>query len=351
MSRVLVVATSRKTRGGITSVVKAHETGEQWKKFHCVWIETHRDGPAWRKIAYFIWACIEYLFLLPFADIVHIHVGVGFSVIRKMFFAMIAKMLKKRIIIHFHPASKEHLRNPLYINKYRQLFDKSDLLIVLSPYWINVVNKTFPNRNYRMEYLLNPCPIVNRNFSHKENVILYAGSLIERKGYDRLLKAFANITNKYPDWRIDFAGDGNLKKAKKIQEELKISNSKVQYLGWVTSREKEIVFQRASVYCLPSRGEGFPMGILDAIAYGIPVVSTPVGGIGDFMQDGVHGLFYKDAYDIDSLTENLDKILSSPELRNRIQRQADMLVYGEFDVKNICFRLGCIYTKLLDSAK
>lgn len=42
--KVLVVATSRKTRGGITSVVKAHETSEQWKKFHCKWIETHRDG-------------------------------------------------------------------------------------------------------------------------------------------------------------------------------------------------------------------------------------------------------------------------------------------------------------------
>ena len=52
--KVLVVATSRKTRGGITSVVKAHETGNQWKKYHCKWIETHRDGPSWRKILYFI---------------------------------------------------------------------------------------------------------------------------------------------------------------------------------------------------------------------------------------------------------------------------------------------------------
>lgn len=53
MPKVLVVATSRKTRGGITSVVKAHETGNQWKKYHCKWIETHRDGPSWRKILYF----------------------------------------------------------------------------------------------------------------------------------------------------------------------------------------------------------------------------------------------------------------------------------------------------------
>ena len=44
MTKVLVLATSRKTRGGVTSVVKAHEQGEQWKKFHCKWVETHRDN-------------------------------------------------------------------------------------------------------------------------------------------------------------------------------------------------------------------------------------------------------------------------------------------------------------------
>lgn len=66
MVKVLVVATSRKTRGGITSVVKAHETGEQWKKYHCKWIETHRDGSTWRKLWYLATALIEYVFLLHF---------------------------------------------------------------------------------------------------------------------------------------------------------------------------------------------------------------------------------------------------------------------------------------------
>ena len=72
MPKVLVVATSRKTKGGITSVVKAHETGEQWKKFHCKWIETHRDGNSVRKLWYLATALIEYICLLPFYDIVHI---------------------------------------------------------------------------------------------------------------------------------------------------------------------------------------------------------------------------------------------------------------------------------------
>lgn len=49
MNKVLVVATSRKTRGGITSVVKAHEQGEQWREFGCEWIETHIDGSFFKR--------------------------------------------------------------------------------------------------------------------------------------------------------------------------------------------------------------------------------------------------------------------------------------------------------------
>ena len=131
--RVLVVATSRKTRGGITSVVKAHETGEQWKKYHCRWIQTHRDGPAWRKLWYLVTALMEYIVLLPWYDIVHIHVGLRTSVDRKLIFAKIAHIYGKKIIVHFHPATEKHLFDPEFSGKIKRLFEFSDKLLVLSP--------------------------------------------------------------------------------------------------------------------------------------------------------------------------------------------------------------------------
>lgn len=94
--KVLVVATSRKTRGGITSVIKAHETGEQWRKYHCKWIETHRDGNSVRKLWYLGTALIEYICLLPFYDIVHIHIATTQSAKRKQLFFYPAKWLKKK---------------------------------------------------------------------------------------------------------------------------------------------------------------------------------------------------------------------------------------------------------------
>ena len=91
MTKVLIVAPSRKTRGGITSVIKAHETGEQWKKFHCHWIQTHRDGAAWRKIFYLAIAWIDYTMRLPFYDIIHVHFSLRTTASRKRPFVELAK--------------------------------------------------------------------------------------------------------------------------------------------------------------------------------------------------------------------------------------------------------------------
>ena len=106
--KVLVVATSRKTRGGITSVIKAHEMGEQWKQYHCKWIQTHRDGPALRKLLYFVIGLIEYIVLLPFYDIVHVHFSEPSSAIRKRIFVRLAKLMNKEVVIHFHSFSTEN---------------------------------------------------------------------------------------------------------------------------------------------------------------------------------------------------------------------------------------------------
>lgn len=70
--RVLVVATSRGTRGGITAVVSAHEKGKQWRKYHTRWIGAYIDRSNIMKIYYFITSLIQYLLLLPFYDLVQI---------------------------------------------------------------------------------------------------------------------------------------------------------------------------------------------------------------------------------------------------------------------------------------
>ena len=107
MTKILVVATSRKTRGGITSVIKALESDEHWKKFHCHWVETHRDGPTWRKIWYFATGMMDFLIRLPFYDIVHIPTADYGTEKRKRIFARLTKLFSKKLIVHLHSSGPE----------------------------------------------------------------------------------------------------------------------------------------------------------------------------------------------------------------------------------------------------
>lgn len=343
--KVLVVATSRKTRGGITSVVKAHQAGEQWNKYHCKWIETHRDGNQIIKLYYFITALIEYIALLPFYDIVHIHVGLRASVKRKYIFSFLAKICRKKIIIHFHPSTEKHLFDKELGYQIKRLFDTANLLLVLSPQWVKLINKAFPDREYNIQILYNPCSCVTRNLSAKKKNILYAGTLNDRKGYNRLIKGFSLIANKYPEWKLVFAGNGEIDKGRQLQKDLNIKEEQVVFLGWVSGKKKEKVFQESSIYCLPSWGEGFPMGVLDAWSYGIPVITTPVGGIVDIGKNGEDYLLF-DVYDIHGLARCLEELISSEEKRNKMVKSADKLLKQYFNINDINNQLSDIYSRL-----
>ena len=203
-----------------------------------------------------------------------------------------------------------------------------------------------------MEVLWNPCPEAKRDLSTRKKQILFAGTLCKRKGYDVLLKAFGKIATKYPDWKVAFAGNpylqegiNELEDGQHIAAELGIVNQ-VEWLGWVAGDKKERVFQDTAVYCLASEGEGFPMGILDAWAYGIPCVMTPVGGIPDIVKDAVNGLIFP-VGDIDALARKLDQILSDATLRENIVKESDKWVYGDFSVKSVTEKLGEIYATML----
>lgn len=342
-AKVLVIATSRKTRGGITAVVKAHEAGEQWKKYHCKWIQTHRDGPAWRKLWYLVTALIEYILLLPWYDIVHIHVATTQSARRKKLFFELSKMMGKKTILHFHPSNEKFLYEPHNRRLYRNLFSRADLVLVLSEQWRRWIKEALGLTEH-IEVLYNPCPNVEIKLEQKQKEILFAGTVILRKGYDCLIRGFAKIAHKYEDWAVVIAGNGEIDKARAIAQECGVERQ-VEFLGWVSGTKKEEVFQRASVYCLASDGEGFPMGVLDAWAYGIPCVVTPVGGLPDIVKNGENALVFP-VGDADALASQLDRLLADEHLRKKIAEASQRLACTTFNVNTINKQLGDIYEKV-----
>lgn len=346
-NKVLVVATSRKTRGGITSVIKAHETGPQWKEYNCEWIETHRDGPAVRKILYFLRGFLKYVIKLPSAQIVHVHLPM---VERKMPFIYLAKLTGKKIIVHLHfPDPKEALENPSKARKYGWCIKKADVVVALSETWKRMLLEKYDTDNIRVIY--NPSPRVEniKNYSRKlggNKYILYAGTLNDRKGYRDLLTAFAKVCDKLPDWSVKFAGNGEVDEAKRLARELGIEG-RVEFLGWVSGEEKDKAFRNAACYCLPSYAEGFPMGVLDAWAYGLPVLTTPVGGLPDILSDGEDALVFNPG-DINGLSEKL-QLLNNEALLVKLSDASLQLAKDKFNIDNINKKVGELYRELSES--
>lgn len=343
--RVLIVATSRKTRGGITSVIKAHEKGAQWNKYSCHWVQTHRDGPAWRKILYFLSGMADFLVRLPFYDIVHIHTADYGTEKRKRIFARITKLLRKKLIIHLHSSDPKDSIGGKYRDLYDYSFNHADKILLLSNEWKKVASRAFPANISKMDVLYNPCPSVEKgNPDMKHPYILYAGTVNTRKGYHDLLNAFAMINKSHPDWTIVFAGNGEIDKGKELAEKLHISHQ-VKFVGWVAGEDKDRWFSNASAYCLPSYSEGFPMGVLDAWGYGLPVVTTPVGGIPDVAVNGENMLLFAPG-DIDGLSRQLSCIMDSPELRQALTNASKKFSEQDFNINTIANKLDLIYSEL-----
>lgn len=343
--KVLVIATSRKTRGGITSVVKAYENSPLWAKFHCKWIETHRDGGAFTKLSYLLKGFLQFLLCVPFYDIIHIHTSEPPSALRKVLFMAVSELLGKKVIVHFHSFSVDTTIKSKYQWVYRYLFGKADCVLVLSKYWQDELCDTFGFNEDKVKVLYNPCTTeISNKVYPKKKEILYAGTVNARKGYADMINAFAKVADKYHDWCIVFAGNGEIEEGKALASRLGIDKQTV-FLGWVRGNDKDKAFKEASIFCLPSYAEGFPMGVLDAWAYGLPVITTPVGGIPDIAKDGTNCLLFNPG-DTNKLAEQMDKMMSSEELRKLVASESNELAKGIFSVDKVTERLGNIYQNL-----
>lgn len=351
MAKVLVLATSRHSHGGISSVVAAHEHTPQWKEHGCRWIATHHSGSALTKLAYLVSGMAQYLVALPGCDIVHIHTSEPPSAMRKTMFMRLAKLAGKKTIVHFHAFDTSTTICGPHADVYRRLFTMADRVVVLSPSWQKAVAEAFPEVAAKTSVLYNPCPEIAdapqpdaRQYSSEEGSILTAGVITDRKGYRDLIAAFARVAQSHPHWRLTFAGSGEIDKAKQLADDLGVAD-RVDFLGWVAGANKDRAFRQSSIFCLPSYAEGFPMAVLDAWAYALPVAATPVGGLPDIVSDGADIMLFNPG-DTEAMALALEKLISDTDLRKKIAQKSNKFAKNTFNILTIGRRLGELYNSL-----
>lgn len=242
--------------------------------------------------------------IVAFYDLVHFHFSEPVSVLRKLPFMLWARMWKKKAIAHFHAFSPDTTIHSRFRWAYQYMFGKADIVITLSEYWQREVVDEFGLGEDKVRVVYNPCTAQLEDRKRDAHLyadsdvsmpckyrILYAGTVNARKGYEDMIRAFAKIAGRHKDWMIVFAGNGEIERGADLAKELGISGQ-VLFLGWVSGEDKVRVFCESTVFCLPSYAEGFPMAVLDAWSYGLPVITTPVGGIPDVADDGNNLLLF-----------------------------------------------------------
>ncbi|MDO8969144.1 MAG: glycosyltransferase, partial [Saprospiraceae bacterium] len=121
-----------------------------------------------------------------------------------------------------------------------------------------------------------PSPLITR-----ENIILFVGSLIKRKGVDILLKAFAIMANDLTDYRLVLIGEGDLRESLELAVHHQKLENQVIFVGPQSQTEVKKWMQHAKVFVLPSIEEGQGVVLLEALACGTPCVGSNIGGIPD----------------------------------------------------------------------
>lgn len=159
--------------------------------------------------------------------------------------------------------------------------------------------------------------------------ILTISSLIPRNGLDTLIQAVALLSPEL-EWQLLLAGDGpEFNRLKLITNNLKLTK-KVSFLGRVDNQEIPTLLTSADVFVRPSRQEGFGVAFLEAMAAGIPVIGTPVGGIPDFLTDSETGLLVP-VDDPQALAGAIVSLKNNPKLKNILTTSALQLIKRRYD--------------------
>lgn len=174
------------------------------------------------------------------------------------------------------------------------------------------------------------------------NIVLSVGNLRKIKGHDLLLKSWKNIVSKHPKWTLQIVGGGSEEKnLKNLAIKLNISDS-VDFVG--QTNNVLLYYNRAAIFVLSSRSEGFPNVLLEAKEMGLPTVSFDCPfGPREVIREGIDGLL-AEPEDINSLSQQLLKLIESQEMRREFAKAA--LNDDRFEKNNVLPKWEKLINKL-----
>lgn len=234
-----------------------------------------------------------------------------------------------RCLLYFRV--KKQLRE--YIDKrFVNIISSSDKILMLSPYYVESLKKIGISVENKFDYVYNPnsFPLQTSLFKKKKEII-YVGRLDNRsKKVGRLIKVWSKVGKKYPDWNLAIVGDGpDRNQLEELKKKYKVGN--LTFEGFQSPIE---YYKRASIICMTSSFEGFPMVLVEAMQFGcVPIAFDSFEAIRDVIIPEKTGELVK-PFKIKDFVNKLSNLMDNGTKR-KIMSDAAFKHVAQFDVNYI----------------
>jgi glycosyltransferase involved in cell wall biosynthesis len=352
MKKILMVAPNKTVKGGISTVLKMYLKTDMPYRYDISFLVTHEDGSKFHKFGIMLIGMVRFFFILltKRVEIVHIHCGDVPSPYRKYIFFTMSRWFKLKVVLHWHGGhffSQYQNVSGFFKRRLKTLFEKSDVVMCLSQSWSNGLGTLFPDSN-RIVVRNGIVPPERTRIATMDSDgptrIVFLGGLTTEKGFYDLLSVFERLVEEGFDICLAIGGQGD-----ETRLNTRISSplfkNRVDYLGWIDDHQKERLLQGSDIFVLPSYAEAMPMSILEAMAYGLPVVSTRVGAIPEQVEDGVSG-FLLAAGDLEGLKKRIKTLIMNRNLRIQMGRNGRRRIESAFDIRRNYEAICQVYDQL-----
>jgi glycosyltransferase involved in cell wall biosynthesis len=348
-----MLGTSPETPGGIAAVVRVYAAQGLFAAENITYIATHGAGSGWRRARLFGGACFGFaLACARRPALVHMHMASRGSFWRKFVLSLIARLSGTPYLVHLHGGDfrKFYLEecNPVSRRLVRSLFDRAAHIAVLSDTWRHWIGGISANPNVSVV----PNPVVvprqaglRSRPANDSQSILFMGLVRHEKGVYDLIRAMPRIIRERPAAHLHIAGNGELARARELTARLGLQDH-VTVHGWIDAARRDELLLSAHVFVLPSYHEGMPMSVLEAMAWGVPVITTPVGGIPDLVVDRRNAILVTPG-DVDGLAAALLEVLQGDPCE-AMRRAAFETIDMTYDAELVMQSLSRIYRAMTE---
>ncbi|PEC51940.1 glycosyltransferase family 4 protein [Bacillus sp. AFS096315] len=338
--KVIMIGSHLRVTGGITRVVKNYIQAGLNKKAELEYFPTYYGGGHLINILYFIAQYVRLYIKLKVLnrkyDIAHIHMSYRGSFIRKSYIIKLLKSKNIPIVLHMHGSQFKDFYNESTDKRRRYITDtlnKVTVILALGKEWKDYYKTICETEVVSLDNAVFPKKA--NNGPDDKSYITTMGVLSHRKGTYDLIEAAAKLKGKIDNkYKFVLAGDGEIEKVKKKIKDLDLEDLFI-IPGWISNENKiEEIYRNSIIYILPSYNEGMPMSILEAMSYGLPIISTDVGSIPSVVEKD-NGFIIKPG--------NIDELEST--ILNLLNNQSDIISLRNNNIKKISTKYN-IYASL-----